>query len=95
MSKKKEINQIEGYLCPRCGNIMTYVGGLLDWECKNCGIEGSVEYDNVNKEYYVDVAESYSYEDIYSNPGENEPECCKACSGPYPSCMSSCKIFDD
>lgn len=23
------------------------------------------------------------------------PECCIACGGPYPSCMSSCSLFDD
>ena len=70
--------KIEEYLCPGCGAKMTYVGGLLDWECPSCGAEGSVEYDNVNKEYYIDVAESYSYKEIYADP----------------SCMTSCKIFD-
>ena len=74
---------------------MTYIGGLLDWECPNCGAEGSVEFDSVNKEYYIDVAESYNYEDIYADPIGNQPDCCNACGGPYPSCMSSCKIFDN
>ena len=23
------------------------------------------------------------------------PECCRACGGPYPSCQTSCSIFDD
>lgn len=84
----------KGYLCPGCGTMMTYVGGMLDWECPSCGAEGCVEYDNVNKEYYIDVAESYNYKDIYADPISNQPDCCKSCGGPYPSCMSSCKIFD-
>lgn len=85
----------EEYVCQKCGSLMMYVGGLLDWECPTCGAEGSIEYDNVNKEYYVSVAESYTYEEIYSDPIRNEPDCCKACGGPYPNCLSSCKMFDD
>lgn len=26
---------------------------------------------------------------------DDMPDCCKACGGPYPDCMSSCSIFDD
>ena len=29
-------------------------------------------------------------------PSKNDiPEGCIACGGPYPSCMTSCKMFDD
>ena len=49
----------EEYFCPVCGSMMNYVGGLLDWECSKCGLEGSVEYDSVNKEYYISTVEDY------------------------------------
>jgi hypothetical protein len=86
---------------------MSYIGGLtedeynnlvetdnLDWECPKCGIEGSLVWDGVNKESYVKMAKEYTYEKIYADPIGNQPDCCKSCGGPYPSCMSSCKIFD-
>ena len=68
---------------------------MLDWECTKCGAEGCVEYDPVNKEYYIDLAEEYCYEEIYNDPVGKKPDCCESCGGPYPKCMSSCKIFDD
>lgn len=41
------------------------------------------------------------YEDIYKEDKSdreyrgNIPSGCAACGGPYPSCMSSCPMFDD
>lgn len=26
---------------------------------------------------------------------EGIPQCCAACGGPYPDCMTACSIFDD
>lgn len=46
----------------------------------------------------VDIEDYDSEEEIYSYSSyENDdmPECCVACGGPYPNCMTSCKIFDD
>lgn len=85
----------ETYYCPKCGGKMKHIGGLLDWECSKCGAEGSLEYDEVNKEDYIKLADE-EYENLYDSPNEdNMPECCIACGGPYPDCMTSCKIFDD
>ena len=86
----------EIYYCPECGNKMTYIGGLLDWECQKCGIEGSLEWDHVNNESRMRIAKEYTYEEIYADPVGNQPECCKSCGcSAYPDCLSSCKIFDD
>ena len=97
--KKEEIDvhspYNDEYECPNCGATMKYVGGLLEYECPNCGKEGSLEWDECNKQHYVSIGEEYSYEDIYEDPEGNMPACCAACGGPYPSCMTSCKIFDD
>lgn len=89
------MSERETYFCPKCGSKMDYVGGLLEWECPNCGAMGSEEYDMANQRYYLKIAKDYSLDEIYSNPYENIPECCKSCGGPYPSCLTSCKIFDD
>ena len=37
------------------------------------------------------------YEEYYDEEESEDdmPECCIACGGPYPDCMTSCKIFDD
>lgn len=84
----------ETYPCPECGGTMKYVGGLLDWECCDCGAEGNLIYDEVNEEYCIDIAKEYSLEEIYQDPIKNMPDCCKGCSGAYPDCLTSCKIFD-
>ena len=104
MSKEKR----KVYICPGCGGKMTYIGELsveeynnlaetdaLDWECPKCGAEGYLIWDNINKESYVEIPKSYDYEEIYNDPENKEPDCCKACGGPYPDCLSSCKIFDN
>lgn len=80
--------------CPRCDTRLEYAGGLLDWECPNCGHEYETEYDN-NGEPYVSDDEEYTYEEIYADPDKNKPQCCKNCSGAYPDCLTSCDIFDD
>lgn len=85
----------EVYYCPKCDHEMQYVGGLLEYSCPNCGAEGSLEYDGVNKEYYVFVESTVDVFDIMQDPEGNKPPCCDACGGPYPDCLTSCKIFDD
>lgn len=85
----------ETYPCPECGGKMRYVGGLLDWECRDCEAEGELVYDDVNNEYCIEIAKSYSLEEIYKNPIANMPDCCKGCSSAYPDCLTSCKIFDN
>ena len=73
----------EEYFCPECSSKMNYVGGLLDWECPNCGLEGSVEYDSINHENYISTGDS-----------EDKPDCCMVCDGPYPNCIIGCEILD-
>ncbi len=55
--------------------------------CTKCGYSVDVE-DYGGEDDYIDY---YSAQDEILG----EPECCRACGGPYPSCMTSCKIFDD
>ena len=93
MGRKKKIDMV-GYddvadwlgrnpNCPDCGTTMGYNYIECMFRCPSCG---RTDYDGV----YMDN----SYDSIYGDDGE-EPECCKACGGPWPSCMTSCKIFDD
>ena len=49
--------------------------------------------NSVNKDIEVNilnVEQVDNYNDIL-----DIPEGCRACGGPYPSCMSSCPMFDD
>jgi len=62
--------------------------------CPSCGREMD-EYETF---WSCDECDEFIYRPGYE-PDEDEeddmPECCAACGGPYPQCMTSCKIFDD
>ena len=68
--------------CPKCNWPMAYYGnGLSDdyFECIICG-----------KKIFTDELSDDDYPET-----DEKPKCCEACGGPYPSCMTSCKVFDD
>jgi hypothetical protein len=96
------------YFCEDCGCEMTYTGDLteaeyeklastdnLDWTCPKCGADGWLSWCEETKESVVILARERTYEEIYTDPDANTPACCIACGGPYPDCLTSCKIFDD
>lgn len=78
---KKIVNKLENsYMdCPMCGGRAEYNIDTDEFICKECGTN-ALEYDE-------DEYDEYDEDDI--------PEGCAACGGPYPSCTSSCKLFDD
>lgn len=76
----------EEYECVECGARMEKADGEV-LVCPNC--QHSVNIDDYGSEEEYDLY--YSGVDGLAD----EPECCKACGGPYPDCMTSCKIFDD
>lgn len=90
------------YVCSICGAEPKHVRGDRDWYCPNCDKYGIAEYDMENDQvrivydldYYIDDDEE-DYDDVYDEDMDDIPECCLACGGPYPQCMSSCAIFDD
>lgn len=65
----------------KCPECGSYMNSSYEafWDCDSCG-------ELVAKPgYSFDVDEE-----------EDElPEACAACGGPYPSCTTSCKLFDD
>lgn len=75
------------YICEECGGKMEKADDTV-LVCKECGYSTDID----------DYGDAHEYDDYYSSVKESdadEPECCKACGGPYPECMTSCKIFDD
>ena len=74
------------YVCSECGGLMKKADDTV-LVCTKCGYSVDIEDYGVEDDYI----------DYYSSQDEilGEPECCRACGGPYPSCMTSCKIFDD
>lgn len=76
------------YICPECGAKME----KADEEVVVCP---SCQYWIEIKDYGHEHDYDDYYESISNNTDDDEPDCCKACGGPYPSCMTSCKIFDD
>lgn len=76
----------EKYVCYECGGSMIKADNTV-LVCTECGY--SVDIDDYGCE--GDYEEYYSPMDAILD----EPECCRACGGPYPSCVTSCKIFDD
>ena len=69
--------------CPHCGAEVIPTGAE-SIDCPVCGARIYLEWDDVNKEYYV-----------WESSAGSMPDCCSACGGPYPDCKISCKIFDD
>ena len=65
------INRI--WECPVCGGDMVYIGGLLDWQCRDCGALGSSGYDQSTGEDYIEVLDAYSDGEIYEDPEDNKP----------------------
>ena len=82
----KKLDGINNYICDECGAMMEKADEEV-LVCPSCGHSVDI----------VDYGHEHDYDDYYSNvlDIEDEPECCKACGGPYPSCKTSCKIFDD
>lgn len=54
------------------------------------------DYEDENYNYdYEDEDEDEDYDDYEDDDPFKMPFCCQACGGPWPDCMTSCKIFDD
>ncbi len=102
MSKAKKPEGMElarllnaGYsLCEKCGEIMerkeapNQAGFICT--CPLCGHTDVVGYerkDENDQEWTSQILNAYG--------GDVPPEGCRACGGPYPDCMTSCKLFDD
>ena len=80
------------WFCDQCLEYLNVQSGFDAycgyWTCSNCC--------NLNKigksEIVFDNHEDYSYDD---EEVEETPVGCTACGGPYPNCMTSCKLFDE
>ena len=70
------------YLCKSCGGIMTCEDKTF-LICQSCLT--SVEIEDYDTEW----------EELFTPPKEEKPEYCDICGGPYPNCMTSCKLFDE
>lgn len=68
---------------PRCGNDI--------YTCPSCGWN----VDVMDYEYEDDEEEEWTEETLNMYAGNVPPDGCRACGGPYPSCKSSCPIFDE
>ena len=79
----------------------------MEWICDNCYSimeETKEEYNRYKVEcpncgtlWYVDKGGEMLNDGSDWSPRAEEkiPEGCAACGGPYPSCKTSCPIFDD
>lgn len=74
----------------------------MTWVCDEC--YSAMEVTRVDRKTRVVHCPECGNEWLIDNEDEiindpcsddDMPECCAACGGPYPSCMTSCKIFDD
>lgn len=88
----------DGYpICNECGAIMYLKedpAGICDlYVCPSCRWEidkEDYEYDDGDleeKEWAQGMLNMFG--------GEVPPAGCRGCGGPYPSCKTSCKLFDD
>lgn len=86
----KKLSEYDWY-CDECHEYLNVQPGFDAYcgycACSNCGNSNKIG----KSEILFDNHDNFSYDD----EDEEMPECCSACGGPYPSCMSSCKIFDN
>lgn len=79
------------YYCPNCSNeLIEAVGASFDLECPVCETKYNIEDDTDNG-----IPVAAEVDDYFESKNDDIPEGCIACGGPYPDCMTSCKIFDD
>lgn len=82
-------------ICNHCGALMdrkdSKSGGYRIYICPSCGWE----VDEFDYEYESGEYEEYAAETLGVYDGDVPPVGCRACGGPYPDCISSCKVFDD
>lgn len=86
--KKFNDDQLEYYDCFECKARMDLVDDVL--VCPNCGHSVELEEWAFEEEAYEEFQSSFGYTSALE-----QPECCRACGGPWPDCETSCKIFDD
>lgn len=70
------------YRCKLCGGDMENLEDVF-LVCKVCGT--SVEIEDYDEDWG----------DVFAPVKPDKPEYCGICGGPYPDCMTSCKLFDD
>ena len=70
------------YVCKECGGEMENMENVF-LVCAECG--HSIEIEDYDEEW----------EDLFELETPEVPEYCNICGGPFPSCCSSCKLFDD
>lgn len=74
------------YICSKCGSTMKPADEevLVCTSCNHSVDIEDYEYENEYDDYYSSI-----------NDDVNPPKYCLICGGPYPDCMTSCKLFDD
>lgn len=101
MSESKSIELLRlrnaGYsICERCGEIMERKkasdGAGFICVCPLCGHTDVINYEREDKD---DQESEWTSEMSNAYDGDVPPDGCRACGGPYPDCMTSCKLFDE
>ena len=87
--KMKKLSEYD-WFCDECHEYLNDQSGFDAycgyWTCSNCGNSNKIG----KSEIIFDKHDDFSFDD-----DEEMPFCCSACGGPYPNCMTSCKLFDD
>ena len=79
------------YHCILCGEICR----AFDYEKVSRSIRRSMQRLAKNEEEARRQEDEEAYRIYGKVDWDEEPEACKACGGPWPDCMDSCKLFDD
>jgi hypothetical protein len=69
--------------CVECGGSMDKADAIV-LVCNSCGHSVDI----------IDYGKDKSFLDYFPIKDDKAPRGCVACGGPYPSCKTSCKLFD-
>jgi len=77
-----------------CGTLMEPDFDDESASCHHCGAIYKIYYSERYDEWNADPDERLN-DDPCEDSDDDLPRACRAYGGPYPDCMTSCKLFDD
>lgn len=81
-------------ICNECGAVMDLDDSnekIYEYVCPGCGWR----VDYMDYEYDDGQEKEYTDQMLAMFGGDIPPAGCMGCGGPYPQCITSCKMFDD
>ncbi len=71
--------------CPNCGEEVEFLDFANSWFCEGCHEEFETQ-DTLDEE--TAMCTTFNVESL-------KRDCCEGCDGPFPSCRTTCSMYED